>query len=562
MLVSKTNEWKKLTAHKNEIEAVQMKNLFENNPKRFEEFSIIFNEILFDYSKNIITKETVELLLNLAEATNLKAKIEAMFISEKINSTENRAVLHTALRNQNKDAKILVDGEDIIPQIETVLEQMENFVEQIHSGKHLGATGKKITDVVNIGIGGSDLGPAMVVEALQFYAVEGINSHFVSNVDGTDIITTCKKLNPETTLFIVASKTFTTQETITNALAAKKWLTKKLGDSKEIIGKHFVALSTNISACEDFGIDKKNIFQFWDWVGGRYSLWSAIGLSIALSVGMPNFRALLRGANEMDCHFRDTDFAKNIPILMALLGIWYNNFFGANTYCIVPYDQYLLRFPAFLQQLDMESNGKRITKDGEVVDYSTGAVIWGEIGTNAQHSFFQLIHQGTQIIPADFIAFVKNVSTVGDISVSATSNKNNDDEQHKILLSNFFAQTEALMKGKNADEVFSELQKEGLSDDEIKQLLPHKIFTGNKPTNTIFIDKLTPKSLGMLIAMYEHKVFVQGAIWNVNQFDQWGVELGKQLAKKILPELNSKDTISTHDASTNGLINYYNSFIV
>jgi glucose-6-phosphate isomerase len=547
MLVSQTNEWKKLTAHKNEMEAVTVRELFENNPKRFEEFSTIFNEILFDYSKNIITKETVELLLKLAEATNLKAKIEAMFNGEKINSTEKRAVLHTALRNQNKDVEIVVDGENIVPQIDTVLMQIENFVDKIHSGKHLGATGKKITDVVNIGIGGSDLGPAMVVEALQFYAFEGINSHFVSNVDGTDIITTCKKLNPETTLFIVASKTFTTQETITNANAAKKWLTQKLGNSKEIIGKHFVALSTNISACEEFGINKENVFQFWDWVGGRYSLWSAIGLSIAISVGMPNFRELLRGAFEMDCHFRNTDFAKNIPVLMALLGIWYNNFFGANTYCVVPYDQYLLKFPAFLQQLDMESNGKRITKEGEIVDYSTGAVIWGEIGTNAQHSFFLFFHQGTQLIPADFIAFVKNV--------------NDDNEQHKILLSNFFAQTEALMKGKNADEVFSELQKEGISDEEIKKLLPHKIFTGNKPTNTIFIEKLTPKTLGMLIAMYEHKVFVQGAIWDVNQFDQWGVELGKQLAKKILPELNSKDTISTHDASTNGLINYFASLL-
>ena len=480
-----------------------------------------------------------------------------MFNGEKINSTEQRAVLHTALRNQNKDAKIVVDGENIVPQIDAVLTQMENFVEQVHSGKHLGATGKKITDVVNIGIGGSDLGPAMVVEALQYYAIEGINSHFVSNVDGTDIITTCKKLNPETTLFIVASKTFTTQETITNALAAKKWFLNELANSKgidesaakkmentnEIIGKHFVALSTNIKACEDFGIKKENVFQFWDWVGGRYSLWSAIGLSIALSVGMPNFRELLRGAFEMDCHFIETDFAKNIPILMALLGIWYNNFFAANTYCIVPYDQYLSKFPAFLQQLDMESNGKRITKNNEVVDYATGAVIWGEIGTNAQHSYFQLIHQGTQLIPADFIAFVQNV--------------NDDGEQHKILLSNFFAQTEALMKGKNADEVIDELKKEGKTENEIEQLLPHKIFTGNKPTNTIFIEKLTPKTLGMLIAMYEHKVFVQGAIWDVNQFDQWGVELGKQLAKKILPELDSKDTVSTHDASTNGLINYF-----
>jgi len=552
MLISQTNEWQQLIEHKKEIEKKQIKELFDSTPKRFEEFSIVFQEILFDYSKNLLNNQTKNLLLKLAETTSLKTKIEAMFIGEKINTTEKRAVLHTALRYQGND-KIVVDNEDVVPQIKIVLNKMRTFVDSVHNGKSLGATSKKFTDIVNIGIGGSDLGPAMVVNSLKFYAVEGINSHFVSNVDGTDIISTCAKLNPETTLFIVASKTFTTQETLANANTAKKWLTNKLGNNPEVIAKHFVALSTNIKECETFGINKDNVFHFWDWVGGRYSLWSSIGLSIALSIGMNNFEQLLQGGYEMDCHFRNTEFDKNIPVMMALLGIWYINFFGSKTHCIVPYDQYLAKFPAFLQQLDMESNGKYVTKNNEQVEYSTGTVIWGEIGTNAQHSFFQLLHQGTQLIPIDFIAFANCLKG----NENTKQFEKEADEHHKILLSNFFAQTEALMKGKTKDEVLAELKKEGKSDEEITHLLPHKIFMGNKPTNTLLIEKLTPKTLGMLIALYEHKVFVQGSIWNVNQFDQWGVELGKQLAKNILPELNNNTDISSHDSSTNGLINYY-----
>jgi glucose-6-phosphate isomerase len=540
MLISQTKEWNNLQSHFQNMQNVKMKNLFNEDKNRFENFSLQYNNILFDYSKNIINNFTIELLIKLAETTNLKEKINQMFSGEKINTTENRAVLHTALRYKGKNS-ILVDNKNVMPDINKVLSQMESFVELIHSGKHLGSTGKKITDIVNIGIGGSDLGPMMVCQALEYYKVEGINSYFVSNVDGTDIIDVCKKINPETSLFIIASKTFTTQETMTNANAAKKWLIEKLGNTD--ISKHFIALSTNIEECKKFGIDEKNIFAFWDWVGGRYSLWSAIGLSIALSIGMNNFRELLRGGYEMDEHFKNTEFKNNIPVLMALIGIWYNNFFNSKTYSVIPYCQYLRRFPAFLQQMDMESNGKHITKNNQEVDYPTGPVIWGEAGTNAQHSFFQLIHQGTQMIPVDFISFINNLE--------------DDGEQHNILLSNFFAQTEALMKSKIEDEVRSELTKEGKTGEQINNLSLHKVFDGNKPTNTILIDKLTPHSLGMLIAMYEHKVFVQGAIWNVNQFDQWGVELGKKLAKNILPELISNAIITTHDASTNGLINYY-----
>ena len=540
MLISQTKEWNNLQNHFQEMQNVKMKNLFNEDKNRFANFSLQFNNILFDYSKNIINNSTIELLIKLAESVNLKEKIEQMFSGAKINTTENRAVLHTALRYQGTK-KILVDNKDVMPDVNKVLSQMENFVDAIHSGRHLGSTGKNITDIVNIGIGGSDLGPMMVAQALEYYKIKDINSYFVSNVDGTDIIDICKKINPETSLFIIASKTFTTQETMTNANTAKKWLIEKLGNTD--ISKHFIALSTNIEECKKFGIDEKNIFAFWDWVGGRYSLWSAIGLSIALSVGMNNFRELLKGGYEMDEHFRNTDFKNNIPVLMALLGIWYNNFFNTKTFAVIPYCHYLRRFPAFLQQMDMESNGKHITKNNESVDYLTGPVIWGEAGTNAQHSFFQLIHQGTQMIPADFISFINNLE--------------DDGEQHNILLSNFFAQTEALMKGKTEDEVKSELVKENKTEEQINNLLPHKIFAGNKPTNTFLIDKLTPRTLGMLIAMYEHKVFVQGAIWNVNQFDQWGVELGKQLAKNILPELTSDTKITTHDSSTNGLINYY-----
>ncbi len=542
MLISQTKEWSELQIHYKQMQNIKMKELFDDDKERFTKFSLQFNDILFDYSKNVIDNSTIELLIKLAETANLKSKIKQMFVGKKINTTENRAVLHTALRNQTSK-EIIVDGEDIMIAINRVLSQMDTFVEKIHSGKYLGATGKKITDIVNIGIGGSDLGPMMVCQALEYYKVEGINSYFVSNVDGTDIIDVCKKINPETSLFIIASKTFTTQETMANALVAKKFLTSKLGDTADIVAKHFVALSTNIEECKRFGIDEKNIFAFWDWVGGRYSLWSAIGLSIALAIGMDNFNELLQGGYDMDEHFKNADFRNNIPVLMALLGIWYNNFFNAKTLAVIPYSQYLRRFPAFLQQMDMESNGKHITKDNEQVDYATGPVIWGEAGTNAQHSFFQLIHQGTQMIPVDFISFINNLE--------------DDGEQHNILLSNFFAQTEALMKGKTADELKAELIKESKTENEINNILPHKVFEGNKPTNTILIDKLTPHTLGMLIAMYEHKVFVQGAIWNVNQFDQWGVELGKQLAKNILPELTSNEIITNHDSSTNGLINFY-----
>ncbi|MCL2039371.1 MAG: glucose-6-phosphate isomerase [Bacteroidetes bacterium] len=541
MLISKTKEWSNLQAHCKQMQNVKMKELFNNDKERFAKFSLQFNNILFDYSKNIIDDSTIKLLLELAHSTNLKSKIKQMFTGKKINTTENRAVLHTALRNRNSKP-VVVDGEDIMPEINNVLDKMETFVEKIHDGEYLGATGKKITTIVNIGIGGSDLGPMMVCQALEYYKVKDINSYFVSNVDGADIANVLKKINPETSLFIIASKTFTTQETMANALAAKKFMVSKLGDSADIIAKHFVALSTNINECKKFGIDEKNIFTFWDWVGGRYSLWSSIGLSIALSIGMNNFEELLTGGYDMDKHFKNADFKNNIPVLMALLGIWYNNFFNAKTLAVIPYCHYLRRFPTFLQQMDMESNGKYITKGNEKVDYNTGPVIWGEAGTNAQHSFFQLIHQGTQMIPVDFISFIANLD--------------GDAKQHNMLLSNFFAQTEALMKGKTEYEVRDELLKENKTEDEINHILPHKVFEGNKPSNTILIDKLTPYTLGMLIAMYEHKVFVQGAIWNVNQFDQWGVELGKQLAKNILSELNSDTTITTHDCSTNALINY------
>ena len=542
MLISQTKEWINIQEHFKYMQNVKMKELFNNDKNRFAKFSLQFNNILFDYSKNIIDDKTIELLLELAEVTNLKSKIQQMFTGKKINTTENRAVLHTALRNQT-GRSVVVDGENVMTQISVVLDKMDTFVDKIHSGKHLGSTEKKITDIINIGIGGSDLGPMMVSQALEYYKVENINSYFVSNVDGADIINICKKINPETSIFIIASKTFTTQETMANALAAKKFMTSKLGDGAEVIAKHFVAISTNIDECKKFGIDEKNIFAFWDWVGGRYSLWSAIGLSIALSIGMDNFREILNGGNDMDEHFIDADFRQNIPVLMALIGIWYNNFFNAKTLAIIPYCHYLRRFPAFLQQLDMESNGKYITKNNEKVNHSTGPVIWGEAGTNAQHSFFQLIHQGTQMIPVDFISFINNLE--------------NDSEQHLMLLSNFFAQTEALMKGKTENQVKEELIKENKTENEINNILQHKVFEGNKPSNTILIDKLTPYTLGMLIAMYEHKVFVQGAIWNINQFDQWGVELGKQLAKNILHELNSDEIVKNHDSSTNGLINYY-----
>jgi glucose-6-phosphate isomerase len=534
------DEWEALEEHFDKISKFHMRELFEKDQKRFEKYSIIFNEILFDYSKNRITDETLSLLFRLADCCRLKNKIEFMFKGERINTTENRAVLHVALRNRSLD-EIKFDGKDVMPEVNAVLAKMKKFVHSVHSGEWKGCTGMPISNIVNIGIGGSDLGPAMVSSALKPYAKPGMSVYFVSNVDGSDIAETLKLLNPETTLFIIASKTFTTQETLTNANTAKQWFLSSSSRSNLDVEKHFVAISTNTKAVKEFGINPENMFEFWDWVGGRYSLWSAIGLSIALYLGYENFEKLLEGAYEMDKHFRNTSFEKNIPVILALLGVWYINFFGTKTQAVIPYDNYLKRFPEFLQQLDMESNGKRTSINGDYVDYSTGPVVWGVPGTNAQHSFFQLIHQGTQLIPVDFLAPIENHNKIG--------------HHQEILLSNFFAQTEAFMKGKTEDEARAELAQSG--SDNIEKLQPHKTFAGNIPTNSILFKKLTPKTLGSLIAMYEHKVFVQGAIWNINSFDQWGVELGKQLAKKILPELTTKENITSHDSSTNGLINYY-----
>jgi len=542
MPITQTDEWKALENHYSAMSKIHLRDLFASDSNRFGKYSIRLKDLLFDYSKNIITDETLDLLLKLASRANLKENIEAMFSGEKINFSENRAVLHVALRNFS-DEPIYVDGQDVMPGVRSVLHHIKEFTEAVRSGSWLGLTGKRITDVVNIGIGGSDLGPAMVSTALKPFSGNVLRVHYVSNVDSTDIVETLKKLDPETTLFIIASKTFTTQETLTNANTAKNWFLKHCGAREKDIEKHFVALSTNEKACVEFGINPNNMFHFWDWVGGRYSLWSAIGLSCALYVGYDNFEKLLRGAFEIDCHFRNEPFERNIPVLMALLGIWYNNFFGAESYAIIPYDQYLVRFPEFLQQLDMESNGKYINRQGQKVSYKTGPIIWGTIGTNSQHSFFQLLHQGTRLVPADFIAAINSPNEIG--------------EHRPILLANFFAQTEALMKGKTRDEALLELRQQFKDEDEIQKLLPHKVFEGNRPTNTILLDELSPTSLGKLIALYEHKVFVQGVIWNVNSFDQWGVELGKQLAKRILPELAGDGYVSTHDSSTNGLINHY-----
>jgi len=533
-----TNSWKALDEHfaGNDFE---LRSLFQYNPNRFEEFSLQRNNFLFDYSKNLIDTRTKELLLNLAEECQLKDAIAKMFSGDKINETEGRAVLHTALRDFS-DKEILVDGENIKPQIKNVLNHMKSFSEKIISGTHKGFSGKEITDVVNIGIGGSDLGPVMVCSALKHFKTR-LDVHFVSNVDGNHIAEVVKNLNPETTLFIIASKTFTTQETMTNANSAKDWFLK--AGKQEDVAKHFVALSTNIQEVKKFGIAEENIFEFWDWVGGRYSLWSAIGLSIVLSVGYDNFEQLLKGAFDTDQHFQTADFAENVPVLMGLLGIWYRNFYAATTYAILPYSQYLDRFAAYLQQGDMESNGKCVDRNGEFVEYETGPIIWGEPGTNGQHAFYQLIHQGTELIPADFIAYAKSCNVVSD-------------HQDK-LLANFFAQTEALAFGKSEVEVEEELRSAGKSDEEISKLVNFKVFHGNTPTNSIVFKELTPFSLGQLIAMYEHKIFVQGVIWNIFSFDQFGVELGKVLANKILPELENNEEITSHDSSTNGLIKYY-----
>lgn len=533
-----TQSWRALDALFQNYD-FDLRTLFAENPKRFSDFSIKRQGYLFDYSKNLINEEARELLLQLAEEVQLKEAIEKLFSGEKINETEGRAVLHTALRDFSC-REILVDGKNIREDIKRVLLQMKTFSERVISGEHKGFSGKEITDVVNIGIGGSDLGPVMVCSALKHFKTR-LNLHFISNIDGNHSAEVLKNLTPETTLFIIASKTFTTQETMTNAHTAKKWFLKV--GSEADIAKHFVALSTNIEAVKSFGILEENTFEFWDWVGGRYSLWSAIGLSIVLAIGYPNFEQLLMGANETDTHFQTADFSENVPVLMALLGVWYRNFFGASSYAVLPYSQYLDRFPAYLQQADMESNGKCVDRNANFIDYETGAIIWGEPGTNGQHAFYQLIHQGTELIPSDFIAFVRPCNKVSD-------------HQEK-LLANFFAQTEALAFGKTEEEALDELQQTGKPITEIERLLNYKVFQGNTPTNSILIDELTPFSLGQLIALYEHKIFVQGVIWNVFSFDQFGVELGKVLAGKILPELESTAKIASHDSSTNGLINYY-----
>lgn len=533
--------WQALRAHYNDIEPLHMRQMFRDDPARFDKFSVQFGRLFFDYSKNRINQTTVQLLVNLAGQAELSAAMARMFSGDKINSTEQRAVLHTALRNRSERA-VHVDGKDVMPDIKRVLGLMRNFSGAVRSGRHLGHTGKAIRDIVNIGIGGSDLGPLMVCEALKPYGSEQLHAHFVSNIDGTHLAETLKKLDAESTLFIVSSKTFTTQETLTNARSARAWLMGKLGD-EQAVAKHFAAVSTNLKATGEFGIAPHNVFEFWDWVGGRYSLWSAIGLPIALYLGMDQFEELLSGAHAMDEHFRSAPFEKNIPVLMGLLGIWYGNFFGAASNAVFPYDQYLHRLAAYLQQLDMESNGKGVDRDGNAVDYDTGMVLWGEPGSNGQHAFYQLIHQGTRMIPADFIAPLRSHNAIG--------------EHHAILLANCFAQTEALMVGKTAAEARAELMAQGLQGDTLEALLPHKVFPGNKPTNTLLFDQIDPYTLGMLIALYEHKVFVQGIVWNINSFDQWGVELGKQLAGNILPELRNAAAAAQHDASTSGLIGYY-----
>ncbi|WP_295623540.1 glucose-6-phosphate isomerase [uncultured Nitrosomonas sp.] len=537
--LTQSSAWLALQAHQSVMTHQHLRELFQQDPQRFEKFSLTFNNILMDYAKQSINHETVELLLALAHQQKLKDWIARMFSGERINSTEQRAVLHIALRG---DQSIMVDGADVMPDVKRVLKQMERFSIAIQSGARRGYTGKMFTDIVNIGIGGSDLGPVMVTEALKPYWLKGISPHFVSNVDGTQLAGILRQLDPATTLFVIASKTFTTQETLTNAHSAREWFLSNGGNEKDI-AHHFVAVSTNRVAVEKFGIDPDNMFEFWDWVGGRYSLWSAIGLPIALTVGMDHFYSLLAGAEAMDQHFATAPLEKNLPVMLGLIGIWHINFFGTSSHVVLPYDQSLHRFPAYLQQLEMESNGKRTTRNGEVVDYATGAVVWGKPGTNGQHAFYQLLHQGTQIVSADFLAPCQSHYPMG--------------EHHRMLLANFFAQTEALMTGKNEQEVRAELEAQGMPAESLAQLLPHKIFPGNRPTTSILFKKLDPHTLGSLIAMYEHKVFVQSVIWNINPFDQWGVELGKQLAGTILTELEHSEPVTKHDSSTNGLINYF-----
>lgn len=537
----KTAAWKDLLKHFDAMKGRHMRDMFSEDPGRFSSFSIRHGDMLVDFSKNIVTKETLGLLLSLARKTGVEDAIGKMFSGDVINETEGRPVLHVALRNRS-NSSVHVNGKDVMPEVNAVLKQMEDFSERIISGEWKGFTGKPITDIVNIGIGGSDLGPAMVTKTLRPYRKPNITPHFVSNVDGTHIAETLRCLSPETTLFMVASKTFTTQETMTNAHTARKWFLESGGDDAQV-ERHFVAISTNGEEVRKFGIAPENMFVFWDWVGGRYSLWSSIGLSIACTIGFGGFVELLEGGHAMDVHFRDTPFERNIPVVLAMIGIWYNNFFGAQTHAILPYDQYMHRFPAYFQQGDMESNGKYVGRDGREVHWQTGPIIWGEPGTNGQHAFYQLIHQGTKLIPCDFIVPALSHNPIGD--------------HHDILVSNFLAQTEALMKGKTSEEAAGELASSGKSREEVERLLPFKVFRGNRPSNSIVVKKLTPRTLGALIAMYEHKIFVQGVVWNIFSFDQWGVELGKVLAKRILPELSDESPAISHDSSTNGLINAF-----
>lgn len=533
-----TSAWKNLQKHFQEMNSVSMKQLFKDDKSRAEKFHLQWNDFVVDYSKNIINQETINLLLELANEVQLKDAISKYFEGDIINQTENRAVLHTALRAK-EDAVIKVDGENVMPEVFEVKAKIKSFTNEVVNGVRKGYTGKPFTDIVNIGIGGSDLGPAMAVEALQFYK-NHLNVHFVSNVDGDHVNEIIKKLNPETTLFVIVSKTFTTQETLTNSETIKEWFLKSA--SQEDVANHFVAVSTNLQKVTEFGINPANVFPMWDWVGGRFSLWSAVGLSISLAIGFDNYNELLKGANEMDEHFKTADFDKNIPVILALLSIWYNNFFGAESEALIPYTQYLQKLAPYLQQGTMESNGKSVGRDGKPVNYQTGTIIWGEPGTNSQHAFFQLIHQGTKLIPTDFIGYVKPLY--------------GNEDHHNKLMSNFFAQTEALMNGKAKAQVQAEFDKQGLAKEKAEFLLPFKVFAGNKPTNTILIQKLTPKTLGSLVALYEHKIFVQGIIWNIFSYDQWGVELGKQLANSILDEIESKK-VNPHDSSTEFLLNYF-----
>jgi glucose-6-phosphate isomerase len=537
---TQTAAWKALSAHHEEVRDLEMLDLFREDPDRAARFSLTLGDLLFDFSKNRITDQTVSLLTQLCEECGVRDWITRMYSGDFINETEGRAVLHTALRNRG-DRTVTVDGADVMPDVRRVLSQMRAFATSVREGAWVGFTGRAITDVVNIGIGGSDLGPVMVTEALRPYWKQGLRAHFVSNVDGTHLSEVLRPLQPETTLFIVASKTFTPQETLTNARSARQWLVDRLGN-EEAVAKHFVALSTNRDAVAEFGIDPANMFEFWDWVGGRYSLWSAIGLSIATVIGMDHFEELLAGAYEVDEHFRTAPLRENMPVIMAVLGVWYHNFFGAASHAVLPYDQYLHRFPAYLQQADMESNGKSASRDGAIITgYTTGPIVWGEPGTNGQHAFFQLLHQGTHLVPCDFIVAAQSQNPLG--------------EHHNILVANCIAQAEALMRGKTADEAREELEKAGTPEDRVAALVPHKTFSGNRPSSTFMIERLTPRALGRLIALYEQKIFVQGVIWNIYSFDQWGVELGKQLAKVVLPELTGAD--GEHDASTRQLIEYY-----